>query len=550
MHKSNDNASNSEQPSLAKLRHCEERPARPSMAGRSRMPAMPFKASTKRILSPTLIMLGAGLLAADPLRWLLGTWTDATYNPQGLWIAALVLGLAAWSYTSTLLPEAPGSQRYAYGLLLASAVVRLAGQLLRVNVIGAVTLALDVYALSIIAGLPSRRRPLSPGWLAVLFALSLPLERIVQRLLGYGLQQFSADGACALLRAVGEPVQCIGTRILLAGQDLLVDLPCSGARGLTLLLTLFAALAAVRRPTVRQALLGFVLTLAVAFAANSLRIALLAVALAHPEMIGGASAMDAPWHEGIGLVTLVFAASVLLAWARFCGSGLQPQTLIPLRGGQRPLPQDLKPSWAWPRAVLFPLAALLILFLPARPVDVARAIAAPRLPATIGGLRSEPVALLPQEQAYFTRYGGGAARAAYGPNALLLVSTTAPLRHLHAPDECLRGAGHSVRYVGLAHDALPTAIYRSTDPDGRAWRVNVSYVSDRGEAAASVAEAVWRWMQAPGTRWTSIQRISPWDQDIADTAAWDVAVARSLDLPLRPSTDSRVAPLLHLAAHP
>src|SRR5205085_2142779 len=144
-------------------------------------------------------------------------------------------------------------QRYAYGLLAASAVVRMAGQLLRVNVLGALTLSLDVYALALLAGLHLRRRPLSPGWLALLFALSLPLERALQRLLGYGLQRVSTDGACGLL-----------------------DLPCPDIHGLMLVLTMYVALAALCRPSVASAVSGFAIALLSALGADLLHRAVLA----------------------------------------------------------------------------------------------------------------------------------------------------------------------------------------------------------------------------------------------------------------------------------
>jgi hypothetical protein len=176
--------------------------------------------------------------------------------------------------------------------------------------------------------------------------------------------------------------------------------------------------------------------------------------------------------------------------------------------------------------------AVLVINLPAQPVDVAQAMPAPRPPSFIGGFVADTRPLTPREQIYFTRYGGGAARASYGDNGLLLVRTSAPLRHLHGPDECLRGAGHQVRYLGSIYAPLPTAIYRSVDPQGQAWRIAVSFVSNRGEATTSVAHAVWLWLKNPGTTWTQVQRISPWDADPAQQSAWDLAVARALDLPV------------------
>jgi hypothetical protein len=174
----------------------------------------------------------------------------------------------------------------------------------------------------------------------------------------------------------------------------------------------------------------------------------------------------------------------------------------------------------------------LIIIVPARPVDVARKNPPLELPARLGRhpARSEP--LTSQEAAYFTQYGGSAARAAYGPNTLTMVRTSAPLRHLHAPDECLRGVGHSVRHMGTRFTPIPTATYRADAPDGSAWRVEVSFVSSHDERAASVGEAVWQWLKAPGTTWTMIQRVTPWSEPDAD---FESAVIRALDLSSPPA---------------
>lgn len=43
-----------------------------------------------------------------------------------------------------------------------------------------------------LAGLHSRWQSSRPAWLALLLLLSLVLERLLQRLLGYGMQQLSA----------------------------------------------------------------------------------------------------------------------------------------------------------------------------------------------------------------------------------------------------------------------------------------------------------------------------------------------------------------------
>ena len=95
-------------------------------------------------------------------------------------------------------------------------------------------------------------------------------------------------------------------------------------------------------------------------------------------------------------------------------------------------------------------------------------------------------------------------------------------------DRCGRQSrGHAVRHTGTRFTPLPTATYRAEAPNGAAWRVEVTFVSSRNERAASVGEAVWLWLKAPGTTWTMIQRVTPWNQSDAD---FESAVIRALDL--------------------
>ena len=477
------------------------------------------------MLGPVALILGLALLAVHPLFWLIGTWFDPAYDSYGVWVAALTVALLLWSATSPLQTFNARRRLSGLGLLALTAVVRLLGQWLGINVLGAAALAVDVYAVGLLLNLDRRARPLAPGWLAVLFAFALPIERILQRCFGFALQQISAVGACAAL-GLGAPVQCEGIQLQWQGQTVLVDLPCSGTRGLLLLLLLFVTLAALTRPPLGRAGWGALLALAAATLGNSLRIVLIAVGLVHREALGGVDVFAEPWHSTIGLITLSLSTLPILLWARQGRSDAVPVSL--------PATADTKPLFS-----VKPLAGLAflatcggIVALPPQPLDVARPQPAPQLPGSIAVFAAQPGALTPQERDYFTRYGGGAARAAYGPYGLLVVSTSAPLRHLHAPEECLAGAGHAVRYLGQTAGPIPSAVYRSTDPQGQVWRVTVSYVSERGEWTAHVAEAVWRWLQAPGTTWRMIQRIAPWELPAEATANFDVAVWRALDLPV------------------
>ncbi len=183
-------------------------------------------------------------------------------------------------------------------------------------------------------------------------------------------------------------------------------------------------------------------------------------------------------------------------------------------------------------ALGFLVFAAVIVSLPQTPIDVSRPGIKVSLPMIINNHEAIPSALLQKEKAYFTQYGGAAAKASYGNNALLLVQTSSPLRHLHSPDECLRGLGFEVRHVGISYDTIPTAVYKATTPDGQSYRIAVSFISDQDHITSNVSEAVWRWMQKPNSVWSAIQRISPWEQDDSLTSQWDLAVLTALDINL------------------
>lgn len=481
-----------------------------------------------------LFALALGILAIEPILWLIRTWRDPSYDSQGFLVFLVAAGLFAWSVTSKRLDRDAPHVRRAIWLLIATAIVRLAGQVLAINTIGAIALVIDVYAIALLCGLHARARPVSPGWLALCFAFSLPLERIVQRTIGYGLQNLSADGACVVLDTVFDNVICEGVRIIIAGADVLVDLPCSGARAALLLLLLFSAASGISRPSPGQAIAGLTGTLAAALVANIVRICILAVGIARPELYFGIDVMDQPWHDLVGLVTLLIGGAPIILWARWIYRAPRPR---PVSDGKNvPSPQPRTSAGLNPLmpAFAFLALALVIVNLSPRPVDVVKRDISIDLPERLGAYRAQPIALAAIEKSYFVQYGGAAAKAGYGPNSLLIVRTSAPLRHLHTPDECLRGLGLEVDYLGVTYTPAPTAIYRARAKDGQAWLVHVSFVSDAGHVTSNIAEAVWRWMQTPGSVWSTVQRITPIDMPETDRLAWDRAVFASLDLPSEP----------------
>jgi hypothetical protein len=186
-------------------------------------------------------------------------------------------------------------------------------------------------------------------------------------------------------------------------------------------------------------------------------------------------------------------------------------------------------------ALVFLSLALFIVSLPRQALDVSASTRPQPLPLTLAGEVGVDEALLPIEEHYFRQYGGHAQKRRYGPMSLTLVHTSSPLRHLHAPDDCLRGLGFNVTFLGSRFEPVPTALYRARSETGGDWRVAVTFTSSTGETTHNIAEAIWLWLKRPGTTWTSIQRITPWMLDEPRRAAFEAAAGAALDLNTRTS---------------
>lgn len=492
------------------------------------------------------IIAGAIVLGAAPAQWLFHSWFNKAYDSHGVYAAGVVAGLFLWSVSSRR--TAPSAHvQGSLLLLLGATLIRALGQVLEINIIGATVLAVDVYALGRLAGVHNRVRAVSPGWLAVVFLFALPIERMVQRLMGFALQHVSAAGAGRMLTLLFDHIKTEGVRIIVNGQDVLVDLPCSGARGVTLLLLLFATCMAFRRPTALRALACFSVTVGAALLSNMLRITILATGIRAPHLFGGIDVMLQPWHDIVGLAILGVGAAPILFWP--CSALARPAVEDAPAAPLESTPFQFRAGHA-ALAGGFLGAALLAVHLPQRPVDISRHPSPLHAPRIINGFVGAPALLLPHEKNYFSKYGGRAVKMQYGPMGLLLVRSSAPLRHLHEPGECLRSLGYKVESLGVRHTPLPSTHYRLIAPDDTVWRLAVSFTPVAGHpdnkriVAANVSEAVWRWFSRPKSSWLAVQRLAPWDMPVAEFTHWSVAAASALDITLPPLPEASDSPVL------
>ncbi|MCB9761785.1 MAG: exosortase T [Alphaproteobacteria bacterium] len=468
-------------------------------------------------LTSLLLLPGLVALGLEPALWLTRTWTDGAYDSDGAWVAAGCVTLVILAVRSGRAPRADGLSRDAGLLLGISAMIRLLGRVLAINHLGAFALVLDVWALGLALNLAARPWPVSPAALAGLFAFALPAEQVLQRLLAHPLRLVSAAAAEVVLRPFYPDMSRAGTLLDRPGLLLSVDLPCSGAQGLVLLGTLWMAIGCRRDPGLLGWAMGGFAALLGALLANTLRVGALFVA---PSLLAE------PGHSLTGLVALAVGAAPLLALAR--------RWPTRARRFDRPLiPLSLPPQ----AAAVFSAAAVVIALAPHQPLDVSEPAPGPGLPVSLGAWYGTALPLSDQEQVYFQRFGGRVEKVSYrlgaGTITALTVRTTAPLRHLHDPDRCLRGAGHAVERLGVRSEGLLTTTWKSVDPDGNPWRVEATFINARGEVAASGSDVAWRWMAEPGVAWMLLERISPWgvcEDDPAVCRDFEQSLLAALDL--------------------
>ena len=492
-------------------------------------------------LAKLITALALLVLAFEPMLWLINTWQDDSFDSTGVWAFMATAVLLVWSASSALISQKPARTRLAIALLVCTAVFRLLGQVLAINTLGALALVVDIYAIALLLRLKQREHSISAAWLALLFAFSLPVERIIQRIAGYGLQELSSSLSCSLLTNTMDNVVCHGTRIAVEGKQFLIDLPCAGTNSLVVLAISMTLGMVLARPGYRQSLFAIFIVLFSALLSNVLRILLLVIGSLSDQMkLMNIDVMAQPWHDITGLIALFpFLILVLYFSFKIYQKPIRPHAFIDKICWTVPdcIQKDAwwldskKPNTLLPLllAVVFLIIALTTVNLQRQALDVQKASPMKNLPMMLNNQYAQPIALLEKEKAYFTQFGGDARKAIYGDRQLLLSKTSSPLRHLHAPDECLRGLGFEVSYLGTIDQPINTAIYKAISPNGQVWKVAISFISDDGKTATNVSEAVWQWLKQPKQIWYSLQRISPWQTSFEEDRQWDRNVLNALE---------------------
>jgi exosortase/archaeosortase family protein len=234
--------------------------------------------------------------------------------PHGLWLAARVqdgsddpLGLAALAVLALLLRRMAPSLRLAphTGWLGVAALLTLCANvaLLAWPPLPCAVLAALALAAGLMAWLPAAATPAPQAGLLV---LALPLVASLQYYGGYPLRVLTAQLSAWGLQAVGIAAQRSGASMLVRGQLVIVDAPCSGVQMVWMAYfcaCAFAALTSLRDGAFlrRLPLIG-----ALVLAGNVLRNMVL-VALE-----SRAQGLDAGLHQAIGLVALAAVSATVV----------------------------------------------------------------------------------------------------------------------------------------------------------------------------------------------------------------------------------------------
>ncbi|MCE4067848.1 MULTISPECIES: exosortase Q [Pseudomonas] len=442
---------------------------------------------TRRL--PGWSWLALAALAAWPSwLWAVRRLGDGSDDPLGI-IALAALGLLFWRDRSSLRAQPRLIWlALAVGLLL---VATLSQSLLPPLLRGlASVLALLLVILSL-------RSPDQPwlSWLGLGF-LSLPLLSSLQFFVGYPLRVITAEVSTWLLRLGPWAVERQGSALLVDGQWIMVDAPCSGIQMAWVGYFTACALAAWLRLPDRLLLRRLPLVGVLVLGGNILRNTLL--------VWGESRASGFPgWaHEGVGL--LVFAV--------VCGVILR---VIGRRSFDAPALGDSACSTA-PASVqaTFLGALLLAIIWPLwAPGSGSANVSAPHeWPAQFEGRLLRPLALSPVEQRFAEGFPGQLGRFTDGQRSIVLRQVLRPTRKLHPAEDCFRAIGYHIEQTQLRKRVGAEGLQRCfvVTRDGVTLQV-CDYIQDAAGQSFSDTSA-WYWSALSGRStgpWLAVTLASP-----------------------------------------
>jgi exosortase/archaeosortase family protein len=271
--------------------------------------------------------------------------------------------------------------------------------------------------------------------------LSLPVVATLQFYLGFPMRAATAWCTAGLLQLGGTAIEARGTILHWAGDDVLLDAPCSGIRMLWMTLFLVSLLAAAHR------LPGWRYLRLLHFGAGAVFVVNVARSIVLFFLETG-QWPNPPWaHETAGLAAFLAVAGACVLQA----GRLRQKADVPARVASTPPcasagAPTLRRTSAFAACALPALVLLAALRPLAREAEIAQtpSSVAEMWPAEFEGRPIEPVALHAADARFAAGFPGAIAAFTDGTRRIVLRRVEQPTRKLHPAADCLRAAGFSV----------------------------------------------------------------------------------------------------------
>lgn len=398
-----------------------------------------------RPLLPLLCLAAFAAALWPHWRWAAARLADGSDDPFGL--AALAVLLACIVRFAPRVRHEPAPAWLAAAVLLTSIATVLG--LFAPALVAALVAALAIAAA--LAAIVPVGTPVLP--LAGLAALALPVVSSLQFYAGFPLRVVTAEASTALLNGFGFVASREGSAMLVDGQLVIVDAPCSGVQMVWMAWFCACTVACWRGLPDRVFANRLAWIGAIVLAGNIVRNAVL-VAL---EARGAAA--SAWQHEAIGLVVLALVCSAV-AWLVARAPLPAPRQSIAF--GARSVALNARLIGALvallATCALAPIAWPRHAFATFEPGPAAN-----EWPREWKGRALRPLALDAVEARFAAHFPGRIERLTDEESVLVWREVRSPTRMLHPAADCYRGLGYRIADARLERDA-----------DARLWRCFVA----------------------------------------------------------------------------
>ncbi len=434
-------------------------------------------------------LLFAALAAWPSWLWAARRLADGSDDPLGI-IALAALGLLLWRDRSSL------HRQPRLRWLGSAAMLLIVGALSQSTLPPLLRGLLSVLALLlVILSLRATGQP----WLAWLGlgVLSLPLLSSLQFFVGYPLRLVTAEVSAWLLRLGRWTVERQGSALLVDGQWVMIDAPCSGIQMAWVGYFTACALAAWLRLPDHLLLQRLPLVGLLVLSGNILRNTLLVWGES------GASGFPGWVHEAVGLLVFVGVCGMIfrVIGRRAFALSVSVETARP----------DTSTRFIGSLLIALLLAALWPLLAPA-PTASEAARVAHEWPVQFEGRTLRPLALSPVEQRFAEDFPGQLGRFTDGQRSIVLRQVLRPTRKLHPAEDCFRALGYRIEQTQLRQRPGVQGLQRCFVVTREGLRLQVcDYIEDAAGQSFSDTSA-WYWSALSGRSagpWQAVTVASP-----------------------------------------